>query len=80
MNLNDRKVEEQTVDPYAMLKDGTDGFIVVGYTKDTHDKFAQFYATDRACNDALAFFHGAGHEWMNMLKAAPIQEADDDAK
>ena len=46
MNLNDRKVEEQTVDPYAILKE-TDGFIVVGYLKGSHDKFAQFYSTDR---------------------------------
>ena len=80
MNLNGRNVEEQTVDPYAMLKDGTDGFIVVGYTKDTHDKFAQFYASDRACNDALGFFHGAVEEWMNLLKSTPIKEADNDSQ
>ena len=79
MNLNGRNVEEQTVDPYAMLKDGTDGFIVVGYTKDTHDKFAQFYASDRACNDALAFFHGPVNEWMNMMKSQCLQEEDDDS-
>jgi hypothetical protein len=56
MNLNNRTKEEQEVDPYAWLKECTDGFIVVGYTKESHDKFAKFYATDRACNDALGFF------------------------
>jgi hypothetical protein len=79
MNLNDRKVEEQTVDPYAILKEGTDGFIVVGYLKGSHDKFAQFYSTDRACNDALGFFHGPVNEWMNMMKSQCLQEADDDS-
>jgi len=46
-----------------------DGYIVVGYLKGTHDKFAQFYATDRACNDALAFFHAPVNEWMQFMES-----------
>jgi hypothetical protein len=79
MNLNDRTKEEKAVDPLASLKEGADGFIIVGYTKGDHDKFATFYATDRACNDALGFFHGAVEEWMNLLKSTPIKEADNDS-
>ena len=79
MNINDRKKEVEVVDPYAWLKKATDGFIVVGYTKDSHDKFAQFYASDKACNDALAFFHGHVHNWMNLMKANPEEEGGNDS-
>ena len=79
MNINDRAKKPQTQDPLEALRECTDGFIVVGYTKDSHDKFAQFYASDNACNDALAFFHAHVHNWMNLMKANPDKEEEDDS-
>ena len=76
MNINDRAKKPQTQDPLQALRECTDGFIVVGYTKDSHDKFAQFYASDNACNDALAFFHPHVQNWMNLMK--PNQEKEEE--
>ena len=75
MNINDRAKKQETQNPFEALRQCTDGFIVVGYTKDSHDKFAQFYASDNACNDA-GFFHGHVHNWMNLMK--PNQEKEEE--
>ena len=76
MNINDRAKKQKTQDPFETLRQCTDGFIVVGYIKGSHDKFAQFYAIDNACNDALAFFHAHVHNWMNLMK--PNQEKEEE--
>ena len=49
---------------------------MVGYIKDSHERFAQFYASDNACNDALAFFHPHVQKWMNLMK--PNQEKEEE--
>jgi len=69
MNIRETSVEQESPDPFTQLNQVADGYIVVGYLKDTHDKFAQFYATDRACNDALAFFHAPVNEWMQFMES-----------
>ena len=76
MNINDRTKKLEAIDPFEKLQQCTDGFIVVGYIKDSHERFAQFYASDNACNDALAFFHPHVHNWMNLMK--PNQEKEEE--
>ena len=67
MNINDRaKNQENNNNPLEELQQCTDGFVVVGYLKDTHEKFAHFFSKDNACNDALTFFHGSVETWMGM--------------
>ena len=43
-----------------------DGFVIVGYTKGTHEKFAHFYASNNACRDALIFFNPLVQSWMSI--------------
>jgi len=69
MNIRETPVVQETPNPFTQLNQVADGYIVVGYLKGTHDKFAQFYATDRACNDALAFFHAPVNEWMQFMES-----------
>ena len=69
-----KRLEEGENNPFSRLNQITDGYIVVGYLKDTHEQFAQFYSTDQACNDALAFFHGPVNEWMQLLKSEELEE------
>ena len=44
----------------------TDGFVAVGYSKGTHDKFAHFHASEKVCRDALIFFNLPVQTWMNI--------------
>ena len=71
-----KRLEEGTINPFRGLNQVADGYIVVGYLKDTHEQFAQFYSTDQACNDALAFFHGPVNEWMQLLKSEELQDGN----
>jgi hypothetical protein len=66
MNINDRSKSKEKVDPLQNLMQCADGFVVVGYLKGTHEKFAHFYASDNACNDALTYFNLPVHTWMDF--------------
>ncbi len=66
MNINDRSKSKEKIDPLHDLIQCADGFMVVGYLKGTHDKFAHFYSSNNACHDALAFFNLPVQAWMNF--------------
>ena len=66
MNINDRSKSTETIDPLHNLIQCADGFVVVGYLKGTHDKFAHFYSSDNGCHDALTFFNLPVQTWMNF--------------
>ena len=66
MNINDRSKSTETIDPLHNLIQCADGFVVVGYLKGTHDKFAHFYSSDNVCHDALTFFNLPVQTWMNF--------------
>jgi len=69
MNINDRAGKNPIdANPFDYLEQCADGFIVVGYLKDTHEKFFHFHANDQACKDALCFFHVPVGAWMEMGK------------
>ena len=71
-----KRLDEGKINHFIGLNQIADGYIVVGYLKNTHEKFAQFYSTDQACNDALAFFHGPVNEWMQLLKSEELEESN----
>ena len=70
-----KRLEDDKINPFSELNQVADGYIVVGYLKDTHEQFAHFSSTDQACNDALAFFHGPINEWMQLLKSEELKES-----
>ena len=77
MNINDRSKSKETIDPLHNLIQCADGFVVVGYLKGTHDKFAHFYSSDNVCHDALTFFNLPVQTWMNFGKQ---EEGDSNEK
>ena len=74
MNINDRTKKQEKFNPFEKLQECTDGFVVIGYLKGSHEKFAHFFSSDKACNDALCFFHGPVQAWMDM---SPKDEEED---
>ena len=74
MNINDRAKKQEKFDPFEKLQQCTDGFVVVGYIKDTHEKFAHFYAKDNACKDALTFFGHPVETWMDFTSDGEEEE------
>ena len=74
MNINDRAKKQEKFDPFEKLQQCTDGFLVVGYIKDTHEKFAHFYARDKACKDALTFFRHPVETWMDFTSDGEEEE------
>jgi len=74
MKFNDRTNKENEQNPFHSLEECTDGFLVVGYIKETHEKFAHFYAKDNACKDALTFFGHPVETWMDFTSGGEEEE------
>ena len=67
MNINDRsKTIDDNTDRLSSLTEHADGFVIVGYTKGTHDKFARFYTSNNACREALICFNPRVQSWMSI--------------
>ena len=43
MNINDRAKKQEKFNPFEKLQECTDGFVVIGYLKGSHEKFAHFF-------------------------------------
>ena len=68
MNLNDRMKKQEEENPLQALQECADGFVVLGYLSDSHQKFAHFFSKDQACRDALTFFEVPVQALLDMGK------------
>ena len=67
--MEDKSLEKH--DPLAELKKHVDGFILIAYRKDNHEKIAMKYAADQACADGLSFLDAHVGQWKELGTNTP---------
>lgn len=66
MKIIHRIEQDSSVNPLELLKQCTDGYLIIGYLPGSNEKFAQGYAKNKACRDALNTFDPLISGWMEI--------------